>query len=129
MSHKSKGINAERDLVHKFNRVGWVAARIAGSGSSKYPSPDVIAGNNLKRLVIECKTTKGKAKYLTKKEVTELVVFADTFGAEPWVAVLFQKADWLFVTIDDLKQTEKSYAITEHEARLKGVLFEELIKI
>ena len=94
----------------------------------KYPSPDVIAGNNLKRLVIECKTTKDNSKYLTKKEVEDLVVFADTFGAEPWIAIRFGKEDWLFLNIEDLNKTDKSYSISLDQARLKGILFEELIK-
>ena len=128
MSRKSKGIDAERDLVHRFNAAGWVSARIAGSGSMKYPSPDVIAGNNLKKLVIECKTTKENSKYLTKKEVEDLVLFADTFGAEPWIAIRFGKEDWLFLNIEDMKKTEKSYSISLEEARLKGILFEELVK-
>lgn len=128
MSRKSKGIDAERDLVHKFNLAGWVASRIAGSGSTKYPAPDVIAGNNLRRMVIECKTTKDTSKYLTRKEVDELVLFADTFGAEPWVAVRFAREEWLFLTIEDLKLTDKSYCITLQQARLKGILFEELVK-
>ncbi len=128
MSRKSKGINAERDLVHKFNHVGWVSARIAGSGSSKYPSPDVIAGNNLKKLVIECKTLQAETKYLTKKEVEELKIFADTFGAEPWIAVKFGKEEWFFLNIEDLKLTDRHYVINLNDARLKGLLFEELIK-
>ncbi len=127
MSRKSKGINAERDLVHKFNQAGWVAARIAGSGSSKYPSPDVIAGNNLKRLVIECKTTKDQVKYLTVKEVEELVLFAKTFGAEPWIAVRFQGQPWLFFPVESLKRTEKSYMISLAAGRLSGLSFEEVV--
>ncbi|RJQ17342.1 Holliday junction resolvase [Candidatus Woesearchaeota archaeon] len=128
MSRKSIGITAERDLVHKFNAVGWVSARIAGSGSSKYPSPDVIAGNNLKRMVIECKTTRGSAKYFTQKEVDELVLFGKTFGAEPWVAIKFKGHHWLFVGIEDLKLTEKSYMISFEDATLKGFSFEEIVK-
>ena len=59
MSRKSKGINAERDLIHKFwNVEGWSAVRVAGSGSMKYPSADVLATNKLRRLAIECKTSK-----------------------------------------------------------------------
>ena len=53
MSRKSKGINAERSLIHKFWAHNWAAIRVAGSGSSKYPSPDVLAGNNLRKLAIE----------------------------------------------------------------------------
>lgn len=128
MSRKSKGIDAERDLVHRFNEAGWVAARIAGSGSSKYPSPDVIAGNNLRKMVIECKTTKDKTKYFTAKEILELRHFAHTFGAEPWVAIRFAGNPWLFLPIEDLKQTEKSHMVSLEAASLKGQSFEELVR-
>ena len=53
MSRKSKGINAERDLIHKFWGTGkWSAVRIAGSGSMKYPSADILATNKLRTLAI-----------------------------------------------------------------------------
>ena len=52
---KAKGINAERELVHLFHKFGWSAVRIAGSGSSKYPCPDVLAGNGFRRIAIEAK--------------------------------------------------------------------------
>ena len=58
MSTKSKGINAERQLIHMFWSVKWTACRIAGSGSSKYPSPDIIAANRARKLAIEAKITK-----------------------------------------------------------------------
>jgi holliday junction resolvase Hjr len=128
MSHKSKGINAERDLVHKFNGAGWVCIRVAGSGSSKYPSPDLLAGNNLRRLAIEAKSTKGDSKYLDNKEVEELIYFARTFGAEPWIALKFDHESWLFMNIEDMKKPEKGYSISLREAKLKGLSFEEVIR-
>ena len=66
MSFKSKGINGERELVHMFWNRGWACLRIAGSGSSKYPSPDILAGNKLRKLAIECKITKDQKKYFKK---------------------------------------------------------------
>ncbi|MEM4260000.1 MAG: Holliday junction resolvase Hjc [Candidatus Woesearchaeota archaeon] len=128
MSQKSKGIDAERDLVHKFNEAGWVCVRVAGSGSMKYPSPDILAGNNLRRVVIECKMTKDKSKYLTRKEVDDLVYFAKVFGAEPWIGVRLAGEPWLFISIDDMELTEKSYSITLEKAKLKGLSFDEFIK-
>src|SRR3989338_11150366 len=118
---KSKGSNSERDLVHKFNAKGWSAIRSAGSGSMKYASPDVLAGNNLRRLAIECKTTVGIGKYLTKKEVDELVLFANNFGAEAWIAIRFDRMEWHFLNIEDLVKTEKSYFVDIKIAKDKGL--------
>jgi Holliday junction resolvase len=127
MSRKSKGINAERALIHKFWAEGWAAIRIAGSGSSKYPSPDVLAGNNIRKLAIECKTSKEKTRYLTFDEIQDLKKFAELFGAESWIAIKFDKTDWFFLTLEDLKKTPGNYVITKEMVKIKGILFEELI--
>lgn len=129
MSRKSKGINAERDLIHKFwNTKSWCAARIAGSGSMKYPSADILATNKLRRLAIECKTSNDKNKYLTKEEVKQLKEFADIFGAEPWIAVKFDRHDWLFISLDDLKDSGNNLLVSLDIAGKKGFSFNELVK-
>ena len=129
MSHKSKGINAERDLIHKFwGTEGWSAVRIAGSGCSRYPSADVLASNKLRKLAIECKTSKETSKYLTKDEVEQLKLFAEIFGAEPWIALKFNKEEWFFLTLEDLKPTGNAFLVSVDIARNKGLLFEEIIK-
>ena len=128
MSRKSKGINAERDLIHKFWANGWAALRVAGSGSSKYPSPDVLAGNNIRKLAIECKVTKDESRYLTKDEINDLKEFSRLFGAESWIAIKFNQKGWYFLTIDDLKETENNYCVNFEIAKNKGIILEELIK-
>ena len=126
MSRKSKGINAERELIALFwETEKWAAHRIAGSGSSRFPSPDVLAGNGTRRLAIECKASKKPVKYLTKEEIQQLKIFAETFGAEPWIAVRFDK--WFFLNLEDLKETKKSYVIPLDIAQRKGLIFEELV--
>lgn len=127
MSLKSKGINAERELVHMFWGKGWACLRIAGSGSNRYPSPDVLVGNKLRRLAIECKTTKDQKKYFEKKEIEALKKFAGVFGAEPWIAVKFKSHEWYFITTEDLKETEKGFMASTETAKSRGLLFEELI--
>ncbi len=127
MSKKSKGINAERDLIHKFWKNKWCAVRIAGSGSMKYPSADVLASNKLRRLAIECKVTKEKKKYFLDLEIEQLKSFSYYFGAEPWIAVKFGKEPWLFINIEDLVKTNKGFAVTLDNARRRGLLFEEII--
>ena len=127
MSLKSKGINGERDLVHKFWAKNWACLRIAGSGSMKYPSPDILVGNSLRRLAIECKVTKEDNKYFEKNEIDSLKTFANIFGAEPWVAIKFKGHEWYFMSLEDLKETEKCFMADASIAKNKGLLFEEMI--
>lgn len=129
MSRKSKGINAERDLIHKFWAInGWGALRVAGSGSMRYPSADILATNKLRRLAIECKTAKDPWKYIEKDDIEQLKQFAEMFNAEPYLAVKFNKKEWLFLTLEDLEETDKAFMINAEKAENKGILFEELIK-
>jgi len=125
---KAKGISAERELVHMFWKQGFAAIRVAGSGSSKYPCPDVLAGNNVRKLAIECKSTKSNNQYFTQKEIDELKEFSDLFGTECWVAVRFDRMSWFFVSPEDLKETREAYVVSKKTASDKGLLFEELIK-
>jgi holliday junction resolvase Hjr len=127
MNRKSKGTNAERDLIHWFFENDWVAIRSAGSGSMQNPSPDILAGNNLRRLAIECKAVNDTKKYFTTKEIEELVYFANKFGAEPWVGVRFDRIDWFFLTIEDLEKKDKSYYVDVILAKRKGLHFKQLI--
>ena len=128
MSLKSKGINAERDLVHKFWATsGWSAVRVAGSGSMKYPSADVLATNKLRKLAIECKTSNNKIRYLPKEAIEQLKIFADRFGAEPWIAIRFKGYEWYFISLDDMIESDKSFVIDINTAKSKGLLFEEVV--
>ena len=129
MSLKSKGINAERDLLHKFWSIpNWSAVRVAGSGSMRYPSADVIASNKLRKLAIECKTCIRTSKYLPKEDVEQLKKFAEVFGAEPWIAIKFKGHEWYFVSLEDITETKKSFIIDVNIAKNRGLLFEEMIE-
>lgn len=127
MPSKTKGSNAERELIHFFWRNNWAATRIAGSGSTRYPAPDLLAGNNLRKLAIECKVTKSIRQYFTVKEIDELKEFSEIFGAEPWVAVKFNNVDWFFLPIGDLDATEKHYILSLESAKRKGLLQKDII--
>ncbi|MDP7180382.1 MAG: Holliday junction resolvase Hjc [Candidatus Woesearchaeota archaeon] len=111
MSRKSKGINAERELVHFFWKHGLAALRVAGSGSMRYPAPDVIVGNPKKRVVIECKACKGKIQYFTAQEIKELSEFAALFDALPYVGVRFDNKGWIFQHIKDLRKSGNLYGL------------------
>lgn len=130
MSRKGKGVNAERELVHLFHTVqGWSAIRVAGSGSSKYPSPDVLAGNATRCIAVECKATRDDKKYLSKEDVEQLIVFGQRFGAEAWIGVRFLGTPWYFLRPEEMSDTGKCVAISKEYARIKGRSFEELVSI
>ena len=128
MSMKSKGTKGERDLVRRFWDNGWAAIRSPGSGSSRLPSPDIIAGTKNRKIVIEAKITKENKKYFGIDEIQQIREFGAVFGAEPWVAIKFQGEDWLFVNLEDLDSTGQSFAIDKDKAIMKGLLLEEVIK-
>ncbi|KYK24634.1 hypothetical protein AYK26_03605 [Euryarchaeota archaeon SM23-78] len=123
---KSKGSKAERDLIHLFWSKGFAAMRAAGSGSTQHPSPDVIAGDGKKFYAFEVKSSRDKSKYLEKDEITQLDLFANSFGARPFVAIKFDNEEWYFLRLTDLKVTPRSYVVTLDLAKKKGLSFEVL---
>jgi holliday junction resolvase Hjr len=127
MSTKSKGTNAERELIHKLWAKGYASIRSAGSGSMKYPSPDILSSKEGRTLAIECKITKNKSKYFEEKEIEDLKKFSKIFGAIPYIAIKFKGEKWFFMIINDLKKTEKFYMIDIKLAKNKGFLFEQII--
>ena len=128
MSHKSVGTKGERGILKMFWDNGWAAVRTPGSGSARFPSPDIIAGKKDRRMVIEAKITKENKKYFEEKEIRELKYFGNLFGAEIWVAIRFKGENWFFINIEDLIFSGKSYSIDKENAKMKGLLFEEIIK-
>ncbi len=127
MNKKAKGIGFEREIIHLFWDKQWAAIRVAGSGSMNYPSPDILAGNNIRKVGIECKNTSGKNVYIPKREVEELKKFCVLFGAEPWIAVKFGKGKIFFINIEDMKKTVNNFGVNESLARMKGLMFEEIV--
>jgi Holliday junction resolvase len=129
MSQKQKGSNAEREIIHMFWQTSdWAACRVAGSGSIKYPSPDIIAANLKRKLAIECKSTKSEYQYLEKREINELLEYSRKTNAEPWIAIKFSRTDWGFIQIKDLKETGKHYTANRGLLKDKGIGFETLLK-
>ena len=128
-NHKAKGSKGERELVKFFNENGFSCLRAAGSGSSQYPSPDILAGNAIRRLAVECKVTKDKKKYFSDQEIEQLRIFSKNFGAEAWVAVKFPDQDWYFLMLEDLENTGKCWLASLEKAKIRGLTKEELLEI
>lgn len=129
MKAKAKGSNAERELIEMFYNAGFAAMRAAGSGVSRYPCPDVLAGNGKKFYAFECKSIASDYVHLTYEEIVKLVTFAQKFGAVPYVAVRFAAKDWIFLDIGKIRYTkdEKNFKVSKSFAYKDGKSFEELI--
>jgi len=127
MNLKAKGTRGERELVKFFNEAGWVCIRVAGSGSSRYPAPDLLAGNAIRRLAIECKVIGVEKKYFAQEEIDQLQTFARKFGAESWIGIRFPAEKWYFLMLEDLEKTGTNWAISVELAKRKGLRFEELL--
>ncbi|MBI4981419.1 Holliday junction resolvase [Candidatus Woesearchaeota archaeon] len=127
MNTKAKGTAGERELIHFLNDNGWSAIRSAGSGSMKYPSPDILAGNAIRRLAIECKITKDKNKYFAPDEVEQLRTFSRNFGAEAWIGIKFAGEEWYFLMLEDLENTGVNFGASVELAKRRGLTKEELI--
>ena len=128
LNRKNKGSVAERELIKMFWETdSWAALRVAGSGSAQHPSPDVIVGNGIRRLAIECKSIGDTKRYIDKGEMEQLLVFSRTFGAEAWFGIRFSGKKWFFLNPEDMGETEKNHLVSQEIAERKGLSFDELI--
>jgi Holliday junction resolvase len=122
---KIKGSRVERELINMLWAAGWAAIRSAGSGSMHFPSPDILAGNKIRRLAIEVKSIKDDKKYFSEDDVKQLMNFSGYFGAEPWLAIRFDGAPWAFVNPEDLEKTKTGFAFSKGNSR--ALSFEEVL--
>ena len=125
---KAKGTAAENELIHRFWDNEWVCVRVAGSGSTQFPAPDLLASNGFKRIVMEVKVVSSVKKYFTGQEIRDLEFFASKFGAEAWVGVKFEKGQWFFIPTSELEMTKaENYVIDLTTMKRKGFDFNDMI--
>src|SRR3989344_8982339 len=128
MGTKAKGSRAERELLSMFWNNSYAGFRVAGSGSTPLPSPDLLVGNGKRYLAIECKSLKTKAKYLEEQQIKELIEFSKRFGAEPWIGLRFNNVGWFFIQPEKLEKTKNGSLIASLEIlKNKGLSFNKLI--
>ena len=128
MSLKSKGIAAERALVHLLQDKGFAAIRVAGSGNTKAPSADIMAGNGGRVMAIEAKTIKGASRYIDKVQILDFQEFSAQFGAECWIAVKFSRQPWRFLLVEDLIETPNNFGVSRVISEKKGLLLDEILQ-
>ncbi len=133
---KRKGTRYERELFHMFWENDWVALRTAGSGSTPLPAPDLMVSGMViaplekksrRTLAIECKAIKSNRKYFPKKEIDELNLFANKFGADPYIAIRFDRIGWFFIHTKNIGFAKTQHYISLDLAQKEGLKFEEII--
>jgi len=125
---KQKGSRAERELLSMFWNNSYAGFRVAGSGSTPLPSPDLLVGNGKRYLAIECKSLKTKAKYLEEQQIKELIEFSKRFGAEPWIGLRFNNLGWYFIQPEKLEKTKNGSLVASLEIlKEQGLSFNKLI--
>ncbi len=126
MAHYNKGANAERELIHTLSNLGFAVLRVAGSGVSPLPSPDVVALKNGRILAIECKAWKGKYLAIPTVTMNDEINWAKTAGAEFFVGWKIPREGWLFVRAEHFHNAGKNFMISLEEARAKTITLETL---
>jgi len=122
-----RGIDDERSLMNLLWAKGFAVMRAPASGAAtKMPRPDIIAGKRAKGLqyAIEAKTTHEKVLYAEKESIDQLLLFADTFGCKPLLAVKFKgrKRSWLFLPPSSLSPTKgNNYRLSYDDALARGM--------
>lgn len=123
MGNKEKGANAERELFQMFINNHYRAVRVAGSGIMENADCDIIAGKKGKKYAIEAKSSKKLAKYITKEQINNFIIFSDIFGLKPIIAIRFNRLGWFFLNPKDMEDSGKNWVINEEIARKKGKRF------
>jgi Holliday junction resolvase len=108
-----KGAKGENELGYLFGQRGYLWVRTAGSGTAGRELPDITVGNGDRFIVMEVKRWSNKSdyEYVSKKEVEDLIYFAENFGAEYYIAARFDYRDWIFKRKEEMHETKKSFRI------------------
>lgn len=128
MSNKSKGSNAERELLRLCTEKGWRAARVAGSGVNDDSPADMIIGKHGVGYVIEAKSSKNPNIYITKEQINDFIVFARMTNLKPVIAVRFNRQGWLFLHPEQLKDSGKNWVVSLKNALSQGRRFSQFFE-
>ncbi len=124
MSNKSKGSNAERELVSLFTENGWRAVRVAGSGVNDESPCDIIVGKvGQKGHTIEAKSSRSNYIYIKKSQIEDFILFSNIIGLKPVIALRFTYEGWLFIFPEQLEDSGKNFVVRRAKAKEVGQKF------
>jgi len=113
--------------MHLFFKQGFSVVRIAGSGTSPLPAPDIIAIRKGRIIAVECKARKTKNLAVSVGQVGELLDWAKKAGAEPLIGWKIPRKGWFFLKPGQLHNTGKFFTINQKNAMEKGISLEKAI--
>jgi Holliday junction resolvase len=125
MAHYNKGANAERELIHILSDKGFAVLRVAGSGVSPLPSPDVVALKSGRILAFECKAWKGNYLAIPIQTFSDEVNWAKTAGAEFFIAWKVPHKGWLFMKSDLFRNAGKNFMVSLEDAQGNSLKLED----
>lgn len=127
MVYHSKGANAERELMRLFFDKGFSVVRIAGSGTSPLPAPDIVALKRGRIIAVECKARKARNLAIDVGQMGELVGWAKRAGAEPFVGWKVPRKGWLFLRPGHFHSTGKFFLISLRDAMDAGISLDAVV--
>jgi len=125
----NKGATAERELIHRLYNNGFSVARVAGSGSSTLPCPDLLAFNSKKKFAFECKAHNSKYLNISHEQIDSMQDWANNAKIDFFVGWKIPRKGWLFLKKPNFKKNKKNYSISLTDAKKKGLSFNVLIGI
>ena len=123
---KSKGGVYERELLRLFFESGFSGVRVAGSGASSIPSPDLVIGRDGRVLAFEVKSTVKDYVYISKSQLNNLLDFSRVFGAKPLVAVKFINRGWRFFEIPEISSKNTRFSFSDSSIFFENFLSKNL---
>ena len=121
MGYYRKGANAERELIHMLFDRGLAVLRVAGSGKTSLPSPDVVALKPGLQIAIECKAWSKAYLSVSVLQMQELSMWSKMAGAELYVAWKIPRKGWRFLKPNQFNKTDKAYNISRKHALTHGI--------
>ncbi|MCK4883362.1 MAG: hypothetical protein KAS30_00695 [Candidatus Diapherotrites archaeon] len=120
MGRYVKGATSERELMRKFWEMGYASLRVAGSGSTHLPAPDVVAVSSSRVFAFECKNWKSDHLLIKHKEMNELEEWADRAEGKFYIAWKIPHKGWFFLKKYHFNNTGEHYCISKDEAMTMG---------
>lgn len=106
---------------------GFAVSRVAGSGCSTLPTPDIIAVKNKISVAIECKTKIGEYLNIKESQIEELKTWEKLSNCKSYIAWRLGKDSWYFLELKDLKKTKKAYSIKKEDIINKGMRLKDFV--
>lgn len=132
MSTRKKGFSHERDLVKRLWEHGVAVIRSPASGSKtkRVVYPDVVAIYKGRVIVAEVKSvSRPRDIYIEKPKIERLKEFASRAGGEAYVVVkVIGSGEWLFIPLNMLEETGKSYKLPR-SVLSSGIKLETIVSI